>query len=156
MELSTFHSMTLSKSSIFLADDDIDDCLLFEDALREINAKMKLTMAKNGQQLMEILHETVPPPPDVVFLDLNMPRKNGFECLEEMKTTQKLKDIPVVIFSTSLQDEAINRTYAWGANFYICKPGTFHQLTKVIKKVLSINWKENNTRPSLEKFILQP
>src|SRR6478609_8148333 len=135
------------EKSIFLADDDGDDCMLFEDALREVSNNTQLTTANDGLQLMEILDRSVPPPPDVIFLDLNMPCKNGFECLDEIKQSPKLHDIPVVIFSTSAQADTINKVYQKGANYYICKPGSFPLLKKAIQHVLSINWKEHNTQP---------
>ena len=140
---------------IFLADDDEDDCMLFEEALREVSSGIQLTMARDGGHLMRILDDTVPPPPDVIFLDLNMPNKNGFECLEEIKMSPRFKNIPVVIFSTSAQAEAVERVYEKGANYYICKPGTFFLLKKAIMHVLSINWQAVRSRPSKEEFILQ-
>jgi CheY-like chemotaxis protein len=73
--------MTIAQAkSIFLADDDDDDCLLFQDALREICSRTQLTTAKDGMELMGKLEETVPPPPDVIFLDLNMPVKTGLNA----------------------------------------------------------------------------
>jgi CheY-like chemotaxis protein len=141
--------------SIFLADDDLDDRILFQEALKEVCQKTKLTTANDGQHLMEILYETVPPPPDVIFLDLNMPRKDGFECLDEIKHTEKLKDIPIVVFSTSSEEKTIERVYARGAHYYIRKPGTFVNLKKTIEKVLTINWTENFNQPDKGKFILQ-
>ncbi|AEI50923.1 response regulator [Runella slithyformis] len=149
--------MTLnSKSgkSIFLADDDADDCLLFEDALREVSQQIKLTTANDGIELMDILDRKVPPPPDVIFLDLNMPRKNGFECLIEIKHTDKLKNIPVVIFSTSSQPETINRVYEQGANYYVCKPGSFSKLKLVIQKVLDIDWNQHKPPRNKENFLI--
>jgi len=140
--------------NIFIADDDNDDLILFEDALREICKDSLLTTAKDGQQLMKILDETVPPPPDVIFLDLNMPRKNGFECLDEIKLSEKLKNIPIVIFSTSDQPEAINKVYEQGASYFLTKPSSFPLLKQAIQKVLSINWQENQAQPSKEKFII--
>lgn len=139
---------------IFLADDDEDDCILFEDALREVADNTRLTMANDGIELMGILEEAVPPPPYVVFLDLNMPLKNGFECLAEIRATNKLKDIRVVIFSTSTEGEAINRTYEQGADYYICKPRTFSQLKKAIDKVLTIDWHEQGVQPSRDQYLL--
>ena len=67
--------------SVYLADDDADDRLLFEEALLEVSGNVMLTIAKNGEQLMGILNTKTPPPPHLIFLDLNMPLKNGFECL---------------------------------------------------------------------------
>ncbi|MDB5273023.1 MAG: response regulator receiver protein [Chitinophagaceae bacterium] len=145
---------TILGKNIFIADDDNDDLILFQDALREICKDSLLTTAKDGQQLMKILDETVPPSPDVIFLDLNMPRKNGFECLDEIRLSEKLKNIPIVIFSTSDQPEAINKVYEQGASHFLTKPSSFPLLKQAIQKVLAINWQENLTQPSKEKFII--
>ena len=110
--------------NIFLADDDADDRDFFEDALKEVNIKTELTLVKDGVELMTTLEETVtePPPPHVIFLDLNMPRKNGYECLKEIRETPKLKNIPVVIFSTTSNEHTIEKTYSLGANCYVRNP----------------------------------
>ena len=146
--------MVDDEKSVFLADDDIDDCFLFEDALCEVSSNTKLTTANDGIELMNILEQAIPPPPDVIFLDLNMPRKNGFECLAEIKSTDKFKDIPVVIFSTSCEVGFIDKVYEKGADYYLCKPGSFQSLKTAISKVLSINWKEHKAQPSRDKFLL--
>jgi len=144
----------IRNKTIFLADDDADDCLLFEDALREVASDTTLTTALDGMELMDILDERVPPPPDMIFLDLNMPRKNGFECLTEIRTDQKLKKIPVIIFSTSAQPEFIEKVYQSGANRYIRKPSSFEELRKAIKEMLAIDWDTNNKVPPRENFYL--
>jgi CheY-like chemotaxis protein len=140
---------------ILLAEDDADDCLLFEEALREVSEKSRLTTVKDGGHLMEHLDQTVPPAPDVIFLDLNMPNKNGFECLDEIKDTPKLKNIPIVIFSTSSNPETIDRVYKMGANFYMSKPGTFFLLKKAILHVLNMDLTSAQVQPPKENFILQ-
>ena len=139
---------------IFLADDDADDRMFFEDALKQVTIPTHLTLANDGLELMSNLETVIePPPPDVIFLDLNMPRKNGFQCLEEIRNTPKLKDIPIVIFSTTTNDDAVNKTYEHGANHYICKPGSFELLIKVIETVLTLEmWQK--PQPSKEKFVL--
>ena len=147
-------NQTYFNKNIFIADDDSDDLILFEDALREICKDSQLTTAKDGHQLMQILDAKVPPPPDVIFLDLNMPRKNGFECLKEIRETPKLINIPVVIFSTSSNENIIDTTFSLGANCYICKPNTHQLLKQVIEKVLALNLWENNLRLPKEKFVL--
>lgn len=144
------------EKSIFLADDDGDDCLLFEDALREIDLQTRLTIASDGMELMHILKKTDSPFPDVIFLDLNMPCKNGFECLQEIKRSPALREIPIVIFSTSAQPDTIDRVYTQGANYYICKPGTFPLLKKAIEYVLFLDWTANPLQPPREKFVIQP
>lgn len=139
---------------IFLADDDVDDCDLFEDALNEVSDDVTLKTAGDGIKLMTILVDTVPPAPDVIFLDLNMPRKNGFECLAEIKSDSKLKDIPVIIFSTSAEKEFIDRVYNGGANYYLCKPQNFSKLKTAISTVLQMDWQKENAKPVRDKFLL--
>jgi CheY-like chemotaxis protein len=138
---------------IFLADDDADDRLFFEDALQQITVPSQLTLSTDGLELMSNLESVVPPPPDVIFLDLNMPRKNGLQCLEEIRSTPTLKSIPVVIFSTTASDEEVSKTYQHGANHYICKPRSFGLLVKAIEKVLTLDmWMK--PQPTKEEFVL--
>lgn len=146
--------LNIKSKSIFLADDDDDDCIIFEDALNELNSEAFLTIANDGVELLNTLNETVPPPPYVIFLDLNMPRKNGFESLKEIRQINKLKEIPVVILSTSSSIEIIDKTFDLGANYYICKPTSYPLLTKMIKKVLSLPLEQLNEQPPRHEFVL--
>lgn len=100
--------------TIYLADDDADDRMLFEEALKEVTHSSKLTTAKDGEHLMEILNDSPPGNPDVIFLDLNMPLKNGFECLKQIKASDQFKDIPVIVYSTSCQQESIQKCMTRG------------------------------------------
>lgn len=134
--------------SIFLADDDADDCMLFEDALREVSTSTELITANDGVELINLMQTTVPPPPDVIFLDLNMPRKNGFECLEQIRNTKAWATIPVVIFSTTGQEEMIRKVYEQGANYFIRKPGSFPKLKQAIKQMLDMDWSKHNWKPA--------
>lgn len=141
--------------NVFLADDDEDDRLFFEEALREVCKKSLLVMAENGERLMDLLRDIHKPTPDVLFLDLNMPKKNGYECLDEIRREEKLRRIPIVIFTTSQQEDSINRVYEQGAHFYIRKPNDFGQLKSVVRKALSIDWSQHK-QPEKERFILIP
>lgn len=145
--------MCLSKN-IYLADDDEDDRIFFQDALSEVCKEVHLTVAKDGVELMDILSLPPSPLPDVIFLDLNMPAKNGFQCLEEIKKSEFLKHLPIIIFSTTVQEEAVNKVYKGGANFYIRKPDNFNHLKKALKKVLSIDWMKEVRQISKEQFIV--
>jgi CheY-like chemotaxis protein len=136
---------------ILLADDDDDDRLLFTDVLNEFSGDAKLTVAYNGEHLMSLLHEGNIP--DVLFLDLNMPLKNGMECLDEIRKDAKLKRLPVVIFSTSSHPGTINRMYEVGAHLYVRKPNDFNNLRKVIRHVLGKDW-ANPVKPPKEQFVL--
>ena len=90
------NTITNNNLNIFLTDDDLDDCMFFSDTLKELNKNSVLTITNDGVALMDILDITVPPPPYVIFLNLNMPRKNGFECLKEIRQSTNLRNILVV------------------------------------------------------------
>lgn len=139
---------------ILLVDDDPDEHLLFEDALKELRNAPRLSYARDGRQLMEFLHSDKAELPAIIFLDLNMPRMNGFECLQEIRKTDRLKPIPVVIFSTTSQTQAIDKVYEQGANYYIRKPNTFDMLKEVIERMLEIDWANNHNQPAKENFVL--
>jgi CheY-like chemotaxis protein len=138
---------------VFLADDDEDDQLLFDDVLKEFSSAIELTVARDGEHLMTMLRNLTQLP-DILFLDLNMPLKNGFECLEEIKSDKRFQDLPIIIFSTSSQPSAIEHVYQHGANRYVRKPNDFTSLKKVIHQILSVNWQNNLLQPSKEQFIL--
>ena len=142
---------------LLLADDDKDDCLFFKDALGELPITADLTTVHDGEQLMNLLVAKAfePPPPHVLFLDLNMPRKNGFEVLAELKLDEKLKHLPVIIFSTSFEQDVANLLYKKGAQYYIRKPAEFSQLKKVIYQALLLATEDNSTQPAWGNFVLK-
>ena len=134
--------------SILLADDDKDDCLLFKEALEELHIQTTLTTASDGEQLMEILTQTPDKPFHVLFLDLNMPRKNGFTCLKEIKQDKILKPLPIIIFSTSYDAHTADLLFKDGAAHYICKPAHFSELKKVIQQALTLVTQKDTLQPS--------
>jgi CheY-like chemotaxis protein len=144
--------------NILLADDDADDRSFFENALKEIPINTRLTTVNDGEQLMDYLSKNSEQLPDVLFLDLSMPRKGGFECLTEMKDNIKLKDIPIVMFSTSYTQDfnyelgMIGVLYKLGVQDYIRKPGTIAQLKELILHSLRKVIKES--RLNLEEINL--
>lgn len=140
--------------NIFLTDDDDDDCSLFMEALHEVDEKAQLTISHNGARLMEALGKSEPPQPEIIFLDLNMPLKNGFECLREIRETPKLSSIPVVIYSTSSNPDIVEQTYQNGANFYICKPNSFSVLKRTIAEVLSYDLNQLRQKPRREGYVI--
>ena len=128
--------------NILLADDDIDDRSFFDKALKEIPVASQLKTFNNGEELMEYLVENSGQLPDVLFLDLSMPRKTGFECLAEIKENEKLKALSVIMFTTSFTrgldlEENLKATLnAMGASDYIRKPSDFNELKQIIEKTL--------------------
>jgi CheY-like chemotaxis protein len=139
---------------ILLADDDIDDCLFFKDALEELGISTQLTTVHNGEQLMRVLNENEQLP-DILFLDLNMPRKNGFDCLAEIKKAESLKHLTVIILSTSFNQTAANQLYNNGAQHYIRKPNEFSQLKNLIHTAITLTVQANLVQPGKDQFVLQ-
>ncbi len=120
---------------ILVADDDTDDLELFQSAIDESCAHISLTTATDGEILLNLLDNISKP--DAIFLDLNMPRKNGKECLVEIRNKSEFKDVPVIIFSTSNQPAEINFCMTNGANHYITKPQTFTAMKSIIDDLCS-------------------
>jgi CheY-like chemotaxis protein len=139
---------------ILLADDDDDDRLLFKEALDELQLLVELTTVDNGEQLLELLTRKGNKRPDVVFLDLHMPRKNGFASLLAIKLNKKLEKIPVIIYSTSYDQDMLNLVYKDAAHYYIQKPAEFSQLKKVILQALTYVSQRNNALPGKAGFVL--
>lgn len=138
--------------NILLADDDIDDRFFFDKALHEIPIASTLKTVNNGEQLMEWLDANKAQLPDVLFLDLSMPRKTGFECLAEIKENESLKALPVIMFTTSftrgieLEDNLKKTLVRMGAQDYIRKPGDFEEYKLVVQQALtSLIEKRNKT-----------
>ena len=148
--------MEKPKHNLLLADDDLDDCDFFKEALDELPFSAILTTVNDGVELMKLLTAKDSPLPDLLFLDLNMPLKNGFDCLEEIKIIDRLKHLPVIIFSTSLDMNVVNALYEKGANYYAQKPGEFSTLKKVILEAITVTTQTDFAQPSRDKFILQP
>lgn len=140
--------------NILLADDDQADCLLFKDALEELPVSAMLTIVHNGEQLIEDLTKKEGEFPDVLFLDLNMPRKNGFASLGQIKRNTDLQDLPVIIFSTASDVETVKNVFRNAAHYYICKPPDFSQLKKVIYQALTLITQKNNPLPLQENFMI--
>ena len=140
---------------ILLTDDDSDDCMLFEEVLNDLALATSLTIAHDGEQCMKLLNQNQSILPNVLFLDLNMPRKNGYECLSEIKLIDRLKNLPVIIFSTSLNHDVVDMLYQNGANYYIRKPGDFNKLKNVISKAVTLISQNEVAQPVRDKFILQ-
>lgn len=146
--------MAMTKHNLLLADDDLDDCIFFREALEELPLVSTLTTVNDGVQLMHLLHTKQDYLPDILFLDLNMPRKTGFECLSEIKFNNRLKRLPVIILSTSFDQTVVNLLYDNGAHYYIRKPAEFSKLKQIIHEAISLTTTFVKKRPSEEKFIL--
>jgi len=140
---------------IILADDDEDDRMFFTDAFDELKMKTKVQTYNDGVELMNYLMTENAILPHVLFLDLNMPKKNGIECLHEIKANKRFDDIAIAIYSTSSSEEHIEETFVNGANIYIKKPNDFNTLKKVLSDVVTINWQYHTSGLNKDNFLLR-
>ncbi len=133
-------------TTLLLADDDPDDRLLVKDALEETRGTADLRSVEDGVELMDYLRHrgryadpSEAPPPSLILLDLKMPRKGGHQALKEIKEDPDLRRIPVVILTTSRQEQDISRSYRLGVNSFITKPSSFGALVETMR-VLERYW----------------
>jgi CheY-like chemotaxis protein len=137
-------------TTLFYADDDVDDLDFFKEVATEINESV--TLFEEGEQLLQSL-KNPPPKASVIFLDLNMPLKSGFDVLKEIRTTPETSSIPVIILTTSANTSDIDLCKNLGANLYIRKPTSLKGLQKAVSHVLSIDWA--NSKHSDREFVYQ-
>lgn len=140
--------------NIYLAEDDEADCLLFKEAIDELPVNVKLTIVRDGQQLVELLTQEVNTLPDVLFLDLNMPRKNGFAALGQIKRNEKLLNLPVIVLSTANDEAKVKMVFKDAAHYYIRKPAKFIELKEVLYKAIKLIAEGNLDLPKQENFLI--
>ena len=124
---------------VMLADDDEDDRFLFLEAFDELKIKTKVDTFNDGVFLMDYLNKDDAVIPQILFLDLNMPRKTGIECLKEIRNQSRFKDLAIAIYSTSSSEEDIEDTFVCGANVYIKKPSDSNSLDNLSSKIQSLS-----------------
>jgi CheY-like chemotaxis protein len=138
----------MTKSNRFLlVDDDVDDVSLFKEVLQEVNPSIDFVSAADGQEAMTILKQHQTNVPDVIFLDLNMPRMDGKQCLTEIKRDPQLQRIPVIMYTTSCQSKDIEETMLKGAICFITKPSNLKELKNILSSI------SQNVRGNLEKSL---
>lgn len=128
--------MLLKPLLIYLADDDQDDRMLFKEALDEIDTGIAIEDFDNGVTLMDNLLNRNKRLPDIIYLDLNMPLMNGEECLYDIRNEPELVHIPIVIYSTYVDEASANLLREKGANLFLEKPDTFNKLKNLVRKSL--------------------
>jgi len=129
--------MHSQKMQVLLADDDIDDCLLFKEALNELPVSSHLATVKNGEQLLQLLAKETGDLPDVLFLDLNMPDIHGIEVIEFVRSHKAYSEIPICVVTTRGDESSRSTALEAGANIYLTKPFTPERLAEEAKKLLA-------------------
>lgn len=128
---------------IYYTDDDADDQELFRGALSEVDCNLVLTTINSGEALLDLLSSPAPVP-RIIFLDLNMPRSNGFDVLQKLRRDAITRDYPVVVFSTTSDPVAVNRTREMGANMFVPKPYTYNGIKQAIRTCVNMDWQHFN------------
>jgi len=147
--------MNNSPFHILLADDDEADRFIFTEAFSELKIKTIVATVNDGDQLMEYLGNADNKLPHILFLDLNMPRKNGLQCLKEIRSDEKLKDISIAIYSTSENEKDIEKTFLGGANVYITKPADFNKLKQVLERAVMTAYHFEQKGMNRDNFLLK-
>lgn len=132
---------------IFYADDDEDDIFVFKQAAENIDAHVESFLL--GESMLDAMHNP-PPQPTIIFVDLNMPQKSGFELIHEIKSSPFFRDLPVVVLSTANDQRTVNIARRTGADYFITKPRSSHELEAAIRHALNIDWQNN--KPSISDF----
>lgn len=131
--------MTLtSKYSVFIVDDDEDDRVSIKDAFLENKHNYNYVFMKNGDQLLEYLVTNPPQENTLILLDLNMPGKNGRDILKEIKNTQDLKPIPIIVLTTSSSERDKKASYELGANCFVTKPDSYNDLVDITNSIAKL------------------
>ena len=125
--------------NLFYADDDREDALIFQEVIEEINPQIKVRTVHNGNELCELLSLLQP---DIVFLDLEMPGKNGLECLVEIRKMKLYTNLPVIVYSSTTRVANIETAYEMGADLFFIKPYTYHELLSSLTTILRLDWSD--------------
>lgn len=126
--------------SVLLVDDDLEDQEIFIDALKEIDHSIQCLCASNSEDVLKVLEGNIASKPDLLFLDLNMPRLNGKQLLAELKRNSRFADIPVVMYSTHFEEKDIAEIGKLGAAHHLIKPSKFSELCNSLNAILKTRW----------------
>jgi len=141
--------MSKLERDIIVAEDDPDDLLFFEMAVKKTEIPVSIRHAKDGTVLFVLLKDKVP---ELLFLDINMPCKDGVSCIREIRQSKEYDNLPIIMFTANLYDKIIEDCYRNGANFYLVKPDNFVQLTEKLKQVFSLDWNGVMHYPAMAHF----
>ena len=125
--------------SILLAEDNLEQCFFFRKAVKEIAPEIQLNEVNDGDTLMELLENYIP---DLLFLDLAMPCKNGVQCIQEIRENRAYDLLPIVVFTISSQEHTIQTAFGFGANLYFIKPENYDLLISSLRKIIAMDWSD--------------
>ena|ERR1700730_5334960 len=136
---------------VLLAEDDPDDALIFELAVKELPFPFVLRHAEDGDMLFVMINQMIP---DIIFLDINMPCKDGVTCITQIRKNESLDHVPVIMYTSLKSVEYVNQCYEYGANFFLIKANSIGELTEKLEKIFSIDWKTYMYYPPKNQFVM--
>ncbi|MEJ1237990.1 response regulator [Chryseolinea sp. T2] len=140
-----------SIKSVLIAEDDDDDYAFIREAILHNRLTIKISRAENGDVLIKILDENSP---DLLFLDISMPCRDGRQCLKEIRSNKKFDLLPIIMYTALRHDQDIDYCFREGANLYALKPSSFDELTALIRNILTIDWKRTQYYPPINQFVI--
>lgn len=145
--------MKAQSTHVLIAEDDDDDFQIFSAAVNELSFQILLNRSEDGDALMEFLKNEIP---DILFLDILMPWKDGRTCIREIRSNKRFDELPIITYSALRRLDAIEFFYREGANLFVIKPSSFIELKEILQKILSIDWKNAMYYPPKAEFVINP
>lgn len=145
----TLHNIA---TKILIGEDDDDDYLIFSLAVEETSYKVMLTRAMDGQMVLNQLEKEMP---DILFLDLNLPMKDGRECLKEIRSNHNFDALPIIIYTSYEDLTSIEYCYREGSNLYTVKPSSIVDLKQILNRILAIDWRKIKYFPPRSEFVMR-
>jgi CheY-like chemotaxis protein len=136
---------------ILMADDDKDDFHILQEAAEKAGGQFKISYAANWMDLWRSILKALP---DLIFLDLNMPVKDGFECLQLLRDETRYDTVPIIIYSTSLNKNDIDKAYRLRANYFVVKPNSIGEISMVLRKLYLLGKEVLTCIPPREEFVI--
>jgi CheY-like chemotaxis protein len=136
---------------ILMADDDKDDYYFLKEAAERTGQPLKVSYAANWLEVWKFIIKTLP---YFVFIYMNMPVKNGLECLQLLREDRKYDDVSIIIYSTSVSKNDIDKAYEHGANYFVVKPNAIDDITNMVKKIYSMGKDTLRATPPREEFVI--
>ena len=136
---------------VMIAEDDDDDFMVFSVAIKETSYKVLIIRAEDGNLLLKLLEENIP---DILFLDLNMPCKDGKECLKVIRASRRYDSLPIIIYSSLSDLTSIEYCFREGSNLYMVKPTDYGELKTALERILTVNWSKTLYFPQRENYVV--
>lgn len=139
------------QNNVLIAEDDQDDFEMFSMAIQDLSISVIIRRAENGEILMQLLDASLP---DILFLDIALPRKDGKQCLREIRSNNKYDLLPIIMYTSFHDPKSIEFSFREGANIFIIKPSSYKELKEILRNIFAIEWKKSMYYPALPDFVV--